>query len=254
MPRSSPTVSQIRDGAKRSESSQYVYLNRALAVYLTWFVLRVFPRATPNGVTWAMIASGLGAVLALASYATEASMVAVVLFLFLMQLSSVLDCVDGNIARIKNMRSQLGLYLDKLFHNLVEPLIFVSLALIFAARGAPVGAVIATALLGVLKSLNPVWMSYLQTYVVIGRTGQAADSEPRLALVEPARGSGYVLSYKRSILSFFPFWVKISLALIADQLLGTHLVSYALAGLFWLEGVVRSVRCHLTGIQSVPLE
>jgi len=71
---------------------------------------------TPNAVTWAMIAVGVLAGLALTIPGLAGAVAAVVLI----QLQILFDCADGELARWRGQRSVTGVYLDRIGHYLTE--------------------------------------------------------------------------------------------------------------------------------------
>ncbi len=87
---------------------------RRLSPYLTRLLLRT--PATPNGATWLMIASGVGAAALLTLPGTWPAAGAVALI----QCQLLLDCSDGELARWTGRPSPMGIYLDRLGHHLTE--------------------------------------------------------------------------------------------------------------------------------------
>src|SRR4051794_12798694 len=68
---------------------------RKISPYLTWLFLRT--PFSPDGVTWLMIVAGLAGVVALAAGGLWSAIVAVLL----VNLYLLLDCCDGELARVK---------------------------------------------------------------------------------------------------------------------------------------------------------
>jgi phosphatidylglycerophosphate synthase len=87
---------------------------RRLSPYLTR-ALTGTP-VTPNAVTWAMIAAGLLAALAL----TVRGLGGAILAAALIQLQILFDCSDGELARWRGQKSNAGVYLDRIGHYLTE--------------------------------------------------------------------------------------------------------------------------------------
>jgi len=116
---------------------------RAVSIYLSAILARA--GATPNGVTVAWIVVGLVGVIGLLADAWAARVAAAVL----LQISYLLDFVDGEIARLTDRRSNVGGLLDLLGHGLVKSSLPLAVGgsaaiqtghVIFAVAGA-VGAV-----------------------------------------------------------------------------------------------------------------
>lgn len=126
-----PTIAQIREISQpvsvtgRSTSEHWIadlYLRR-LSPYLT----RIFlcTSISANGVTWLMIITGasIGPALLIQGW------VGIALAFFLSQLQMLIDCCDGEVARWRNTKSPMGIFLDKLGHYLAECLLPLCLGL-----------------------------------------------------------------------------------------------------------------------------
>jgi len=126
-----PTIAQIREISQpvsvtgRSTSEHWIadLYQRRLSPYLTRILLKTSISA--NGVTWLMIITGasIGPALLIQGW------VGIVLALFLSQLQMLIDCCDGEVARWRNTKSPMGIFLDKLGHYLAECLIPLCLGL-----------------------------------------------------------------------------------------------------------------------------
>jgi phosphatidylglycerophosphate synthase len=98
------------------------YLNRKLSPWFSrWFVRMPL---TPNQVTLIAWVIGLLAALCFA----HGSWVSGVLGALLLQWSSVIDCCDGEVARLKFLESTSGYYLDITCDNIVHVAVFVGIA------------------------------------------------------------------------------------------------------------------------------
>jgi phosphatidylglycerophosphate synthase len=87
---------------------------RRLSPYLTRALLPT--RASPNAVTGLMSVVGLAAAALLSLTGIAAAIGAVVLI----QIQLLLDCSDGELARVRGQSSSAGIYLDRLGHYLTE--------------------------------------------------------------------------------------------------------------------------------------
>ena len=122
---SRPTISQIREVSQpasvtgRSTSEHWVadLYQRRISPYLTRILLRT--PITANGVTWLMIIVGasIGPALLIQGW------VGIALALFLSHLQMLIDCCDGEVARWRETKSPMGIFLDKLGHYVAEGLI-----------------------------------------------------------------------------------------------------------------------------------
>lgn len=128
---SKPTIAQIREISQpvsvtgRSTSEHWIadLYQRRLSPYLTRILLKTSISA--NGVTWLMIITGasIGPALLIQGW------IGIALALFLSQLQMLIDCCDGEVARWRNTKSPMGIFLDKLGHYLAECLIPLCLGL-----------------------------------------------------------------------------------------------------------------------------
>jgi phosphatidylglycerophosphate synthase len=89
--------------------------HRKISIYLTKFLLTVWPPIRPDFVSWMMILIGVGGSILLSFF----NFYAAVLGVFLVYLSFLLDKVDGEIARYKQLFSLRGIYLDEIYHAIV---------------------------------------------------------------------------------------------------------------------------------------
>jgi phosphatidylglycerophosphate synthase len=120
-----PTIAQIREVSQppsvtgRSNAEHWIadlYL-RKISPYLTRIFLRT--PITANGVTWLMILVGasIGPALLIQGW------FGIALALLLSHKQMLIDCCDGEVARWRNTKSPMGIFLDKLGHYAAESLI-----------------------------------------------------------------------------------------------------------------------------------
>ncbi len=102
---------------------------RGLSGHVTRWLVPM--RVTPDALTLLMIAVGLAAAVAAAWPAVLAAVAVVVL----VQLYLLLDCVDGEVARMRATTSAAGVYLDRLGHHVVEAALVLGLGV--RAAGGP---------------------------------------------------------------------------------------------------------------------
>jgi phosphatidylglycerophosphate synthase len=122
---SRPTIAQIREIAQpisvtgRSTSEHWIadLYQRRISPYLTRILLRT--PITANGVTWLMILVGasIGPSLLIPGWK------GIAVALLLSHLQMLIDCCDGEVARWRETKSPMGIFLDKLGHYLAEGLI-----------------------------------------------------------------------------------------------------------------------------------
>lgn len=115
---------------KGSDPAWYV-IHRKLSIYITWIFLRAGVPTTT--VSLAMMASGfVGAVLLIPS-GWPWNLTG---FLFLYG-AFLLDKADGEIARYRGVQTVHGILLDRFHHRLVEPCVYLAVALHEMQAGAP---------------------------------------------------------------------------------------------------------------------
>lgn len=98
------------------------YLNRKLSPWFSRWFLRM--PLTPNQVTLIALAIGLLAAFSLARGSWLSSVVGALL----LQWSTVIDCCDGEVARLKFLESTSGYYLDIACDNIVHVAVFAGIA------------------------------------------------------------------------------------------------------------------------------
>ena len=98
------------------------YFNRKCSRWLTHFLLQT--PLSPNAVTLVATAVGLAAAGAFAFGTYLAGIVGALLF----QLSAILDCCDGEVARLKFLESAFGEQLDVILDNVVHIALFAAMA------------------------------------------------------------------------------------------------------------------------------
>jgi phosphatidylglycerophosphate synthase len=99
--------------------SRKTYLK--IAIYFTWLFLKI--PITPNQVSLLSISIGIIACVLIVQH-NWLPILGVILF----QIWTILDTVDGDIARYKGICSLTGAYLDRLNHAIIVPLMYISLS------------------------------------------------------------------------------------------------------------------------------
>jgi phosphatidylglycerophosphate synthase len=254
-----PTVAQIREvgqppsirGRRNSEHWVADAYQRAISPYLTLLLLRV--GASANQVTVLMIATGVGAALALLIPGLPGGLLAV----FLGQLQMLWDCCDGEVARWRQTSSPAGVFLDRVGHYAAEGLIPIALGM--RAAGFPDSGWVNTPwpFIGALLAVLVLWNKVLNDTVHVARAYNAlpllADTTQTVTLAQPRGG---LLRSLRSLARFFPFYrayhsVELTLlagvAAVFDALLGDLVATRVLLIALAVLGVV-TVLGHLAAI------
>lgn len=98
------------------------YLNRKVSVVLTHLFLRL--GLSPNAITVLSLVIGLLAAAAIAVGSYAAGILGALLF----QLSAIIDCCDGEVARLTHTESAFGEQLDLVADNIVHIAVFAAVA------------------------------------------------------------------------------------------------------------------------------
>lgn len=116
--------------ANRANDGFYsVWVLRKFSKVLTWLAVRI--GATPNQVTLLSFAIGLYSAFSF----SKGDFWSIVLGAILLQLSIIVDCVDGELARYTRKFSKLGAWLDAVTDRVKEYLVFMGLAYGAAREG-----------------------------------------------------------------------------------------------------------------------
>ncbi|HLB01776.1 MAG TPA: CDP-alcohol phosphatidyltransferase family protein [Nitrospiria bacterium] len=108
------------------------YFNRRLSGHLTRLFLKT--SVTPNQITLISFLVGLISGLFFWKGGYTDGIIGALVF----QISAVLDCCDGEVARLKAMQSRIGQWLDVVCDNVVHVVLFLAMAwAIYRATGAP---------------------------------------------------------------------------------------------------------------------
>ncbi|MBI3963560.1 MAG: CDP-alcohol phosphatidyltransferase family protein, partial [Candidatus Kerfeldbacteria bacterium] len=115
-----PPIDELRARCQKPlayERLQYARFTRRYSIYLTWVLLHT--PVTPNQVT----------VIQLLCYVAGSAMIAIgsmwwlIAGLVFLHVGYALDCVDGEIARFREIASRMGVFLDSFTHVFTIPLI-----------------------------------------------------------------------------------------------------------------------------------
>lgn len=141
---------------------------RRLSPYGTWLLVRT--PITPNVTTGLMIVAGVAGGVVLALGGLWSAVVAALLI----QLYLLLDCSDGELARLTGRTSIVGVYLDRVGHYLAEAALLVGLGI--RAQGELTGG---WAHLGALAALGAILIKSETDQVDVARlrSGKSAVTE-----------------------------------------------------------------------------
>ena len=176
-PSTRPSLAEVRQvgqaGVLERRSAEHwagrLYM-RALSGHVTRWLVPL--PVSPDALTLAMIAVGLAAAVA-AAWPLLATALAVVVFV---QVYLLLDCVDGEVARMRATTSAAGVYLDRLGHHVVEAALVVALGV--RAAGGPSTEPSWWVALGAFAGLLVVLGKLESDLVVVARTTARLEPAP----------------------------------------------------------------------------
>lgn len=117
-------ISDIKKFQKPQDSIFSTLLTRKISRVFTFYLLKYWPKITPNLVsTLSFILSIIACLLFVNN-----NYLLRILGIIILQISFALDCSDGEIARIKNSSTKFGAVLDSLFDRIKEILLFLSIS------------------------------------------------------------------------------------------------------------------------------
>ncbi|MEO5876048.1 MAG: CDP-alcohol phosphatidyltransferase family protein [Streptosporangiaceae bacterium] len=142
---------------------------RAISPYLAWVGLRA--GLSPNQATYLMILCGVGAgfVVSLGT-----GLVSALVGAFLVQLYLVLDCSDGEMARVTGKTSVAGIFLDRIGHYFSEIALLIGLGLRAQGSWSNGGWVE----LGLVAALGAALIKAETDNVVVARAKSGLPTEP----------------------------------------------------------------------------
>lgn len=120
---------RLRMANRANDGFFSVFVLRKFSKLLTWVAVRI--GATPNQVTLVSFAVGLYSAYSF----SRGTFMGALIGALLLQLSIIIDCVDGELARYTRRFSKLGAWLDAVTDRIKEYLVFLGLAFGAARQG-----------------------------------------------------------------------------------------------------------------------
>jgi phosphatidylglycerophosphate synthase len=225
-----PSVKKIEKGLYKTAAGSLdgfvdTFLNRPVSKLLTPLFLKT--PMTPNGITLLSFAIGILAALFFARGGYLNAIFGALLF----QLSSMIDCCDGEVARLKFMESPLGKWLDITCDNIVYLMIFsgITWSVIENATGRWLLGWGLSSLVGILLSFIMVTLSLKQqepSHIHSNKTTAQTLQKIRWLIAKTANRDFSVLILIFALLDNLP-WFLILTAIGSNlfwlTLLGLHL-------------------------------
>lgn len=171
-----------------------LYLRR-MSIYVTRVLLPT--GVSPNGVTWMMTLAGIGA----GAVLVWPSWWAVLICHLLLQLQILLDCSDGEVARVTKKTSPAGVYLDRIGHYLTEGLLPLAVGVHVDGGLTSIGG---WTTLGAVTSVVVLWNKAFGDLIHVARGYAKLPLLSEDASVAAVRVSG--LARVRRSLKVFPFF------------------------------------------------
>ncbi len=145
----------MEGGGKATDGPVSRYINRPIAVAIARFILRLGLPVTPNMVSFAAFLTAVAASLSAALWLNWVAAGVLV------QLSSIIDGVDGALARLSGRASKAGGFLDTMLDRYADIIVYGGVAYsALAAGAAPPEAILAALALGLSGDLM---VSYLHS-------------------------------------------------------------------------------------------
>jgi phosphatidylglycerophosphate synthase len=207
-------------GRRNSEHWAGALYLRRMSIYATKALLPTGISA--NGVTWLMTLSGIAG----AAVLVWPSWWAVLICALTMQFQILLDCSDGEIARVRQTISPAGVYLDRIGHYLTEALLPIGVG-VHVDGG--LGSLGGWTTLGALTSVVVLWNKAFGDLIHVARgyaglpllSEDAALAAVRVGLLRKVRSSLKAVPFYRAFVAFEFAHIALVAAVI-DQLAGGH--------------------------------
>ena len=200
----------------------YIIFQRGPSIYITRMIAGT--RITPNQVTIASIVAGFIGCALLVAFDWQYKLIG----LGFLYLNSILDKVDGELARLRETYSLRGIFWDEINHLIIPPLFSLSLAVgilkiyfitpLFLITAGALGG-IALASLRVIHSLAP--QIYAKKYIKHPEHFPLSSLDTSTASQKSRGVLGSILSFFRPLHFFQDFFIIVAtttIALIIEQL------------------------------------
>jgi phosphatidylglycerophosphate synthase len=180
---------------------------RRLSPYLTRALLPT--RISPNAVTAFMSVVGLAA----AALLTVGGVIAALGVVLLIQLQLLLDCSDGELARVRGQSSPAGIYLDRIGHYLTEAALPIGLGIRADGGWHSLGG---WTTLGLVLSVMVLLIKSETVLVSVARAESGRSKAEDAPSVAAPRG-GFLRRIRRAmgVLPFFRAFVAVEFSLLA---------------------------------------
>lgn len=195
-------IREMREVGQRPQRANDGFYTRHVVRFFSIYVTRVFMAAglSANAVTGLMAAVGACGVLLLGAAGPAHRLAGAVV----MQLWFLLDCCDGEVARLRGSSSLTGLYIDYLSHYVIHPcmIFFVGAGLYRASSDGSILFIAFSATLAVLLAELAQDCCYKAVYFGMTKAGSPAG-ERGTGHAEQAAGGSFPRAIVRGAAGFF---------------------------------------------------
>lgn len=137
---------------KIKEGSYMYRIHRQISAVISWYLLKIYPGILPNHITVANVVCVLIVfLLALGENTTNVYWI-IALQAILLNFTSVLDKVDGEISRYKKYPTQKGVYYDLIFHFLFPASFYFAFGYFFFILSDNINILLLSVLAGAIMS------------------------------------------------------------------------------------------------------
>ncbi len=197
-------ISTYKNSLKENDITWNIYVARPVAAVFVFFLKRT--PLTPNQVTFLGL---LVFILSLVPMLAKPDAMGFLFTVLLIQLAYVLDCVDGQLARIKHMTSEAGAYLDFLIDEIKAVLMMGGIGAHLWLRYDEPLYLIVGILGGALVSIATSLTTFVRRPEYTGVDIKPGESARRAA-EKPPGGLGTLIWLVKRVMSYFvhyPSWI-----------------------------------------------
>jgi phosphatidylglycerophosphate synthase len=225
-----------------------LYMRRVSLRFTRWLIPT---RATPDGLTWLMVVSGMAAALVLTIPSAWSDFVAVLLI----QLQVLCDCSDGELARWRSWSSARGIYLDRFGHYTTDAAVVCAVGVHADGGLGSIGGWTTLGLLGavlVLVSRSETDLVHVaRAYVGLPRFEPGAVA-PQVSGIRRLRRLAYAVPINRLLLAW-DLSVALIVVAVVDLIAGSTVGHQVLAVILAVVGVLVCLLHLVTILTSARL-
>jgi len=151
------TFKEVKKNLKKDPAgSIWIELYRKIGLLITYILIKIFPRIKANFVTIFMLLLNIVSVVFIYIGVYNASVKYILISFIIYFIATALDCTDGNIARLKKETSYIGIFLDRLCHNIHHPLFFLVLGYAIGVYKSNYIIILVFAIFAIISEFSPI--------------------------------------------------------------------------------------------------